>query len=194
MTFRVKVLLAVLAFAFFKIHAQSTDEKGFPFVTNYTHTDFHASSANLGVVRDSQGLFYAANQDGVLVYDGYQWELIPIEKNKPVYWVEIGADGVIYVASSSEFGYLSSKNGCLKYTSLLDKVDAQYHDFEVVWEIAKTTKSVVFRSKKYLFVKSGDKIEVIKTKTGFDVAFTTNDTVYTRESRKGFTSSYHCLQ
>ncbi|MFY0624999.1 MAG: hypothetical protein JXR07_01810 [Reichenbachiella sp.] len=186
MAFNIKAVLILLAFVSFKLQAQTPSEKGFPFITNYTHKDFHANSMNYMVARDSIGVQYIANEDGVLVFDGFKWDLVTINKNKPVYFVEVGSDGVVYIGSSNEFGYLSNKNGRLTYVSLLDKIDPKYHDFEVVWEVQKTSNTVVFRSRKYLFVKRGDSVDAIASpEGGFDVAYTINDTVYVREKDIG---------
>lgn len=177
-----RVFLLLILFSCWEASAQKSIERGYPFIVNYTHKDFHASSMNYGVSRDSKGLFYAANEDGVLIYDGYHWELIPIADNKPVYWVEVGADDLAYVGSTSEFGYLSVKNGHFEYVSLLNQIDEKFYDFESVWEVSSNSEKVVFRSRKYLFVKNELGISVIQSKgKGFDVAYSVNDDIYARE-------------
>ena len=183
---RGQVLVLVSVFSILHFLALADNEKGFPFVKNYTHSDLHASSMNYGISRDSLGVFYAANEDGVLVYDGYEWELVPIANNKQVYWVEVGHDNVPYVASSSEFGYLSADGGELKYVSLSSKIDSAYHDFEVVWEVGKTSREVVFRSKKYLFVLRDGSLSVLRSEArGFDVLYPVRDTLYVRDRGRG---------
>ncbi len=179
---RGQVLTLIFFFSFLLASAQPGGEKTYPFVRNYSHADFRASSMNYGVVRDSLGIMYIANEDGVLVYDGYHWELVPIAENKPVYWVEVGYDGVPYVGSSGEFGYLVPEHGQLRYVSLLDRIDTAYHDFEVVWEIGKTSRQLGFRSKKYLFVLENDSITVVPKKNrGFDVLYPVRDVFLVRE-------------
>lgn len=45
--------------------AQST-EKGLPFIDYYAPSDYRAGSFNFNVIRDSLGIYYFSNDDGVL--------------------------------------------------------------------------------------------------------------------------------
>ena len=176
----------VLCFAFLALfsmltHGQ-TSEKGLPFIDYYSPSDYRAGSFNFNVIRDSLGIYYLSNYDGVLIYNGIDWSLVKVAKEKSVYWVQQGYDGVIYVGSDGEFGYLDVlDNGTFEYVSLKHKVDAKYHDFGAVWEVACSSREVVFRSRKYIFRLKDDKIDVIEpSEQGFDIAFTVRDTIYTR--------------
>lgn len=166
--------------------AQSS-EKGLPFIDYYAPSDYRAGSFNFNVIRDSLGIYYFSNDDGVLVYNGVDWNLIKITKEKSVYWLQQDEDGVIYVGSDGEFGYMqASESGKLSYVSLMDKIDPKYHDFGAVWEVACSSKEVVFRSKKYIFRLKDDQIKVF-TGEGieYDIAFTVKDTIYTRQVGTG---------
>lgn len=166
--------------------AQSS-EKGLPFIDYYAPSDYRAGSFNFNVVKDSLGLYYFANDDGVLVYNGVDWNLIRITNEKTVFWLQLGYDGKVYVGSTGEFGYLqSSKSGRLSYVSLMDKVDPRYREFGAVWEVTCTSKETIFRSKKYIFRLADDKITVLHpTHSQFDVAFAVRDTIFTRDMGVG---------
>lgn len=166
--------------------AQST-EKGLPFIDYYAPSDYRAGSFNFNVIRDSLGIYYFSNDDGVLTYNGVDWNLIKITKEKSVYWLQQDEKGVIYVGSDGEFGYMSaSGSGKLHYVSLMDRIDPKYHDFGAVWEVACSSKEVVFRSKKYIFRLRNDSIKVFDAnESEFDIAFTVRDTIYTRLVGKG---------
>ncbi|UXX78253.1 ATP-binding protein [Reichenbachiella carrageenanivorans] len=182
---------AALCFAFVlsllpKVGAQSS-EKGLPFIDYYSPSDYRAGSFNFNVIRDTLGIYYFSNDDGVLVYNGVDWNLIKVTREKSVYWLQQDSQGTIYVGADGEFGYLqASKTGRLSYVSLMDKVDAKYHDFGAVWEVACTSKEVVFRSKKYIFRLVGNEVKVFfPAHNEFDIAFTVRDTVYTRNKGVG---------
>ncbi|SMD32489.1 Signal transduction histidine kinase [Reichenbachiella faecimaris] len=178
--------LAFLPTVIFNIWAQSS-EKGLPFIDYYAPSDYRAGSFNFNVIRDSLGIYYFSNDDGVLVYNGVDWNLIKVTKEKSVYWVQQDNQGTIYVGSDGEFGYLkSSDSGKLAYVSLMDHIDPQFHDFGAVWEIACSSKEVVFRSRKYIFKWKDNKIKVFHpSDQGFDIAFTVRDTVFTRNRGVG---------
>jgi signal transduction histidine kinase len=179
-------ICAILSSSFLNVFGQK-GEKGLSFIDYYSPDEYKAGSFNYNVVKDSLGIYYFSNEDGILIYNGLDWNLVRIAGNKPVYWVEMGIDGTIYVGSDGEFGYLKfASNGTCTYISLMGKVPTEFHDFSAVWEVATTSKEIVFRSKKYLFLLSDDQVEVITPfKNVFDIAFTIRDTVYTREVGTG---------
>lgn len=160
-------------------------KKGRPFTQYYSPSDYRAGSATGNTVQDSLGVFYFSNDEGVLVFDGIEWNLIPIKDNKPVYWVAINNDGKILVASTGEIGYLyPQSNGELVYKSLLSSMPEM--EFENVWEIATTSKEVLFRSRKLLIHYQNGVINPMQIdEAGYDVAFSVKDTVYTRVRGKG---------
>ncbi len=160
-------------------------DKGRPFTQYYAPNDYRAGSSTSNVVRDSLGVFYFSNDEGVLLFDGVNWDLIPIKDNKPVYWVEIDKNGTLLVASTGEIGYLDYlPNGQKVYKSLLENDDD--NQFENVWEIAVTSKEAIFRSQKLLIHYQNGVINTIETEgNGFDVSFTVKDTIYTRIRGKG---------
>lgn len=155
-------------------------QKGRPYVQYYSPKDYRAGSNTYNVVRDSLGVFYFSNDEGVLMFDGSEWSLIPIELGKSVYWVEIADDGTVLVASTGEIGYLDHlPNGQKIYRSLMHSGGETV--FENVWEIAVTSRGSVFRSKKLLFHYFEGKVTTIPTNKGiFDVALAVRDTVYVR--------------
>jgi signal transduction histidine kinase len=160
-------------------------KKGRPFTQYYSPSDYRAGSGTSNAVQDSLGVFYFSNDEGVLVFDGIEWSLIPIKNNKPVYWVAINNDGKILVASTGEIGYLyPQSNGELVYKSLLSS--SADMEFENVWEIAITSKEVLFRSRKLLIHYQNGVINPMQIdEAGYDVAFSVKDTVYTRVRGKG---------
>jgi hypothetical protein len=54
---------------------QSTHEtgQGFPFIKNFSSTDYKAHAQNFSIVRDHDGILYFGNFAGVLQYDGEFW-------------------------------------------------------------------------------------------------------------------------
>ncbi|MGH7495605.1 MAG: hypothetical protein ACREOO_24865 [bacterium] len=74
-------------------------ESGLPVIRNFRPRDYRAAPANHALAQDSLGLMYAANDDGVLVFDGVQWRLIRLPGGSPAKSL-CSADGVIYVGGS----------------------------------------------------------------------------------------------
>lgn len=114
------------------VHAS---EQGMPFYA--THFPAHAYGAypqNWWIAQDDDGLVYAGNYDGVLVYDGVSWELIRTETNTTARSLAVGPSGNVYVGLQGDVGYLSGDSlAALAFTSLRDELPEEERDFWDVW-------------------------------------------------------------
>ena len=138
-------------------------EVGTPLLRNYLPKEYKANSQNWRCVQDKRGIMYFANGDGVLEYDGVQWNLIPIKNNYTVSSICLDSNGVIFTGSSSEFGYLKPKsNGELTYVSLIEKFPPKYRHFAFLWNMFSTKKGIYFYSNELLFRWYQSKISVWK--------------------------------
>ena len=48
---------------------------GTPFIRNFPKREYKAGTQNWQVVQDKRGFIYFANNEGLMVYDGNQWQL-----------------------------------------------------------------------------------------------------------------------
>ena len=55
------------------LHAQNTI--GLPDITNYTKQAYSAGLQNWDIKQDKNGIIYAANNEGLLAFDGRNWTL-----------------------------------------------------------------------------------------------------------------------
>jgi len=149
----VRFLFLFLFFPLF-LFPQTTGqyEIGLPLIRNYSPKEYKGFSQNWGFVQDSRGVLYFANGDGVLEFDGVHWRVIKVANNYTASSVAIDKDNRVYVGSISEFGYLApSKNGELKYVSLIDKFDAKDKEFNYILNIYVVKGSVYFLTNDKLY-------------------------------------------
>jgi hypothetical protein len=73
-----KVLIILIPLA---ANAQTRNEAGRPFITNYTPKQYGAHPQNYAIVQDQYGVMYFANGNGVLEHDGATWRLISLPTN-----------------------------------------------------------------------------------------------------------------
>lgn len=120
---------------------------GLPFIKNYTLKDYKAKSQNWAIAKDSRGVMYFANNDGVLEYDGRNWELIGINKGAIARSLAIDSTGTIYVGAENEFGCIQPDGlGKLYYSSFSDLLPSQdqgFSDINKVYITNSDRKSVV---------------------------------------------------
>ncbi len=145
-------IVALLVFYLATVAAVSAPESGMPEIRRYPPDVYDASPQNWVAVQDKKGILYFGNTDGVLMYNGVTWKLIPTQKNTAVRSLAIGEEGKIYVGGQSEFGYLETDStGTLRFRSLVPKLRPQERDFTDVWNIYVLGGDVYFVSTERLF-------------------------------------------
>jgi len=140
------LLLIVTAFA----HAQNPI--GLPQINNFTNVDYKGGNQNWDIQQDKLGIMYFANNEGLLTYNGQNWDIYPVSNNTVVRSVQIGEDGKVYVGAQDDMGYFyPNQRGVLKYTSLKYLIPKQDNSFNDVWTISIFGDKIFFRTNAKIF-------------------------------------------
>jgi len=143
------------------VYPQQFNRSGNPIIANYTPEIYGGNEQTWCIAQDNRGVMYfGSNDNGVLEYDGSIWKSFPLAGNKSVSSLLKGEDGIIYVGSISEFGYLEPQNnGNLKYKSLILLVpDSIRKSLGYIYKIHWLNGKVYFCSSSYIFEYNGSKI------------------------------------
>lgn len=133
-----------------------------PPIHNYTSLQYSAASQNWDVAIDSIGIIYAANNDGLLIYDGQQWELNKLRSGSIIRSV-LPHKGRIYTGSYKEFGYWEREDtGVMNYTSLMPLMKDHQMQNEEIWDIVPYNGSLFFRSFGAIYKFDGKKITAVQ--------------------------------
>ncbi|WP_037316144.1 LuxR C-terminal-related transcriptional regulator [Salegentibacter sp. Hel_I_6] len=117
-----------------------------PPIHNYSSNVYNAASQNWSIDVDEEGIIYAANNQGLLSFDGQSWELFPLPNGSIIRSVFVYKDK-IFTGSYKEFGYWKKDNtGKLYYTSLIPKLGKYAMQSEEFWEILAFKDDIYFRS------------------------------------------------
>lgn len=96
--------------------------QGEPLSRAFTAYELKVPVTHLGVGVDREGRLFSGTMDGVLVYDGTEWERVPIP-NRYARQVDAGGDGRIYVGGLNTLGVMErSADGGWGYRELLGQV------------------------------------------------------------------------
>lgn len=141
-----------------------------PPIQNYTSVQYGAASQNWDIVMDSRGIIYAANNEGLLSYDGQKWELHPLPSGAIIRSV-YAHNGRVYTGSYQEFGYWARNGkGEMIYTSLIPLLkDYEMHN-EEIWDILSFQGSIYFRSFGAIYKYDHKKIIPVKNLVGNSMA------------------------
>ena len=162
------------------------NEHGFPFIKNFTATDYKAHAQNFAIVRDRNGLLYFGNFAGILQYDGEFWRLIPTEKTTKVSALGIDGSGKVFVGALGEIGMLESNfRGELFFKSLIALAGAKVPPFQDVLQIIPTQDGVYFITKKIIFKWHSGQLENWKPEYEIISGFNVYQTLYLQVKDKG---------
>ncbi len=151
---------------------------GAPIIRNYTPEDYGTETQNWCVIQDDQGLIYVGNAMGVLVFDGVYWRYIETPRQTRVRALAMGDDGVVYVGTSGDIGFLASDSiGNLSYRSLMNKFKTPPEKFGDIWSVNVTSHGIYFISGYAIFRFHEGKIQTIPTER-LGVGYTIGDDVW----------------
>jgi signal transduction histidine kinase/DNA-binding response OmpR family regulator len=162
-------------------------QQSLPFITNYSTNDYKAAFQNWALVQGNNGVMFAANNSGVLEYDGMSWQLIPTTEGNPVRSLAKDPKGRIYVGGSGEVGYLAENSqNRMVFHSLKNKLSRADWNFGNIWFTFADQGSVYFVCDLHILEFTGGKFKVWKSDIGtLGFAWLVNGALYVSVSEKG---------
>jgi len=135
-------------------------------VTSFTRNQYEAGAQNWAIAQDKNKRIYIANNEGLLVYNGTNWQLYPIPNKTILRSICFGSGGKLYAGAQDELGYFApDKVGRLQYTSLKHLLPVQDRGFTDVWQLEIKSKEVFFRTDAKIFKLSDNQFTVYKAKS-----------------------------
>lgn len=179
MRLRIYVLFIVLVTSQL-VHAQYT-----PFFENFSFSQYNAGNQNWGVSKAENGKVYVANNNGLLVYNGLNWELNTLPNKTTIRSVLVVKDK-IYTGSYEEFGYWKyDEKGALIYHSLSHLLNQNKSLNEEFWQIIQHENKIIFRSFLNVYVFENNTITKIKSSNTIISCSVVNNTVYVNTLTNG---------
>lgn len=151
---------------------------GIPNIVNHSRNQYNASTQNWSITQSKKGFIYFGNNDGILEYDGTNWELFPVP-NASVVRSVLAIGDTIYAGAFEEIGFLApNSNGKLVYNSLKSLIPIEYSNFDEIWNIFEIKGKIIFQSFKYIFILSNNKITTIKPQSKFSMLHAANSSFF----------------
>lgn len=126
-------LICLLLFSAVEVKAQS----GNYFVRNYLPKEYQESGNNSGITQNDEGLIFIANNNGVLVFDGINWDQCKREDEVSVFCIAKTSAGEIVVgtADGDVARIVKNQKGKYTYVSLLDGISQDQRPKEIIRQI-----------------------------------------------------------
>lgn len=158
-----------------------------PPILKYSPSVYEAGNQNWMISQDRNHYIYAANNEGLLEYNGTDWTLYPTPNETIMRSVKVIGDR-IYTGCYMEFGFWKKqKNGRLKYNSLSKKIASEILADEQFWNILQYDQWIIFQSLNRIYIydsKTGG-FNIIKPKNLIGKAFSANHSIYYQSLNDG---------
>ena len=152
------IYLMIALIGFFSLAPIVYAQEGIPYISNFQLPP-GLNNQNIAMAQDDQGVILFANRQGILSYDGYDWEFMEPEIRPH----SIGNDPVssrIFVGLENSFGYLfRNELGSYKYIPISDP-DL---DYGVIEKIIFKESDIYFYSSYSLTKISRDRMRILET-------------------------------
>ncbi|MCB0400481.1 MAG: hypothetical protein KDD41_00205, partial [Flavobacteriales bacterium] len=137
----------------------SQNELGNPYIHNYTPKEYNSSATIWEITQDHKGLMYFGVAEGVIQYDGTNWQTVVVDNQTTVRSMDVDENGVVYIGAKTEFGYIGrdSLNSPV-YVSLSRQLEEKYQDFADVWNVYATKDGVFFLTFKRIYRWHNDQL------------------------------------
>lgn len=152
-----RFITRLLVFHIVAISALFSQEKGLPLSAHFPASQYVAHNQNWAIAQDSSGVMYFGNTDGLLRYDGSEWQRLDMPKGGIVRSLATGHHDKIYAGAQGEFGFLSpAVTSGLVWNSLSDSLPDSWRTFTDVWKVHILPQRVFFQSAQCLFLFDHD--------------------------------------
>ncbi len=183
-----KKIILIIVFCFLG-RLVSLAQEGSYYVNNYTPSVYGAGDQNWGIIQDSLGRIFVANNDAVMMHDGKNWEIIQIADGSTVMSIVKTSNNVILVGGEGEFGYLNTvSSGKIKYVSLSASLPEKEREFAQIWAVHSIDSNRFYCANEKIFWYVGNKFKKSFKPTGekFHTFFTVDNSLLVREQGVGF--------
>ncbi len=181
------VTVLVLLFLISMVADGEVKNIGTPYIRNFTKDDYRGGTQNWGAAQDSRGFMYFANNDGLLVFDGEQWQLYTMPNRSMVRSVYIDESGDIYIGAYNDLGKMVwSENGKMTFRSLKDLIPEENRNFDDVWHICQFRDKIVFQTyDAAYFFREGSPVAVLKAPSRFQNSFNVRGRLIFNDAENG---------
>ncbi|MCW3077290.1 MAG: hypothetical protein JWO32_1899 [Bacteroidetes bacterium] len=180
-----RVVLKIFTFSLvlflFKGHAQ----KGNYFLHNYLPAQYNAADQNRCIIQDLYGRIFVANNDGLLINNGSDWDKLTL----PFLCLSLAKDEgeQVFVAGDGNFGkIIQTKNGAYKFESLTSLLPENVTELGRFWTIITLKNHVYFCSNEKIIDYDYKSVKIISAgEEGFHTFFKIENHLIVREKGKG---------
>jgi len=150
------------------------------FITNFKKDAFGRGAQTWQIRAYDKNHIFCANKNGVLQYNGDDWQLYPFSNGSDVRSVHVSEkQGRIYAGGENEFGYFEpDETGKLRYTQLSSSFYSQYQIYGGYWGVYEVDNLLYYVSDRHVVKQINDTFSVIESDFKIDCSSVVNGILY----------------
>lgn len=161
-------------------------------VSVFTKSTYKAGTQNWKIERDTFGRVFIANNEGLLVYNGMDWQLYPVPNKTILRSIAFDANGKLYAGAQNEFGFFEADPlGKLVYTSLKKLLPPSVNSFADIWNIEVLKNEVFFIASDIIFRYAKGKLTYYKPHSSWLSLEKHQNTLIAQDRSKGLLQFAH---
>ena len=154
-----------------------------PTLRNFSPIEYNGGTQNWQISEIRDNLMAFANNHGLIVFDGENWQIHRVANYTSVRSLAFDAKKLcVYAGASDEFGYFDINTATfnVEYHSLSKLLPANMRMFGEIWKIhLLPSGEVLFQGREHLFsLRQGNKLITLKTAGAIDNSSLVGDRVY----------------
>ena len=154
-----------------------------PTLRNFSPIEYNGGTQNWQISEIRDNLMAFANNHGLIVFDGENWQIHRVANYTSVRSLAFDAKKLcVYAGASDEFGYFDINTATfnVEYHSLSKLLPANMRMFGEIWKIhLLPSGEVLFQGREHLFsLRQGNKLITLKTAGAIDNSALVGDRVY----------------
>lgn len=143
-----------------------------PHTMNFSQTSQKALDNTWMIAQDDHHFMYFANNEGLILYDGSEWQTFTLPHKQIIRSVAIDKKGNIFTGAYGEFGYWAQdENSQLQYHSLSENVHYALAHSEEIWNIVVKENYVLLQSFSTIYKYDYQEVTVIKPPQELTIMF-----------------------
>jgi len=179
-------MIAILLLFLTLTVSASESTVGLPKVRNFPRSENKAGTQNWAISQDQNGIIYFANNDGLLSFNGVDWNLTRISSSAPLRSLLIDSRNTMYVGLINDFGIITrEENRPESYQSLKYLLPEAYKEFDDIWKIFEVDGGIVFQCFQYIFFYKDGEIKVTEPQQRFHFSYLAGNRLLVHEPGTG---------
>lgn len=155
-----------------------------PFIKNISKRTYQAGNKNWAINEDEKGFVYIANDYGLLVFDGIEWQLNSLPNKESVKSVYIKNHNTIYTGNTESFGVWKRNNkGILEYESLSSSIPEKEILNNEFWQVHEKGGNIYFQSFQAIYVLENEAIKRIGEPDPYLFLLAVGDELWTQKMK-----------